>query len=375
MKIVYFIDHLRPDGTQFVLHQLVQGLNVRGHAQTVICLNDSWDELFKQKLVDGGAQVRIVGKLALASGYGWWTTLAFLRQERFDVAVTLLFASDVVGRTLAHAARIPWIVTSIQTRDEFYASWQRWLVRRTMHWADSVILNSIHVRDFAISEEGAPADRIVVIPNGISVEKYISTVPKLTLRAQLNLPTDCILLGSIGRLVPQKGFDILLQALAQLRRRDLFLCIAGVGREEQNLRAQARELGLQARVVFMGYRRDVPALMHCLDLYVHASRFEGMPIVILEAMASGCPIVATAVDGTRELIQDARDGWLVPPEDPLALANAIQSALDDPNEARRRNAAALQRVSDYFDTNKVLDAWERVFQGRVIEFHNSPSSV
>jgi len=125
----------------------------------------------------------------------------------------------------------------------------------------------------------------------------------------------------------------------------------------------------------MGYRRDVPALMHCLDLYVHASRFAGMPIVILEAMASGCPIVATAVDGTRELIQDARYGWLVPPEDPLALANAIQSALDDPNEARRRNAAALQRVSDYFDTTKVLDAWERVFQGRVIEFHNSPSSV
>lgn len=363
MKIVYFIDHLRPDGTQFVLRQIVEGMAARGHEQTVICLNDSWDELLRQKLIATGAQVWIIGKLALAAGYGWWLILKHLHKERFDVAVTLLFASDVVGRTLAHAAHVPRIVTSIQTRDEFYAGWQRWLVRRTMRWADLVLLNSIHVRDFAICEEGAQAERLVLIPNSIHVKNYVQCVSKANVRVSLNLPNDRILLGSVGRLVHQKGFDILLRALSLVSRQDLLLLIAGVGADEAQLRALVTDLDLQGRVQFLGYRRDVPLLMNCFDFYVHASRFEGMPIVILEAMAAGCPVIATAVDGTRELIQDGVHGWLVPPEEPLLFARAIDDALSNGPEAERRAKMAQQRVAQGFETEMMISAWERAFSG------------
>ena len=361
MKIVYFIDHLRPDGTQFVLKQLVTGMHVRGHTQLVICLNDSWDEAFKQSLIQAGARVQIVGKWALAAGYGWLLTWRLLRRERCDVAVTLLFVSDVVGRLLAHVARVPRLVTSIQTHDTNYTWWQRRLVRFTMRWADLVLLNSEHFREFAITEEGAPPDRLVVIHNSIRLEDYAHPIDRAAVRAELGVQRNEVLLGSIGRLVRQKGFDVLLQAIALIPRVDIRLLIAGVGADEAQLRAQAVALGVQERVCFAGYRRDVPRLMKCFDLYTHASRFEGMPIVVLEAMAAGCPVVATAVDGTLELIEAGVHGWLVPPENPKILADAIQTALNEPQEMQRRARAAQQHVAEHFSEEVLLAQWEKAF--------------
>jgi glycosyltransferase involved in cell wall biosynthesis len=146
---------------------------------------------------------------------------------------------------------------------------------------------------------------------------------------------------------------------------DIVLVIAGAGEDDASLRALAAKLGLQNRVCFLGYRHDVPQLMPSFNVYVHASRFEGLPIVVLEAIASGCPVVATAVDGTRELIEDGVHGWLVPPEQPQLFAQAIQAALSDPVEAKRRAVAARQRVAEKFSFDVVLDLWERVFRGQL----------
>ncbi len=363
MKIVYFIDHLRPDGAQFMLKRLVVGMQARGHTQLVVCLNDSWDEAFKQSLVQSGAPVHIVGKLALAAGYGWFSIYRLLRREQFDVAVTVLFVSDVVGRLLAHIAQAPRIVTLLQTHDVNYTWWQRRLVQWTMPWADRVVLCSENYRNFAIVGEGARPDQLVVIPNSIPLQDYAQPIDRAAVRAELGVRPNEVLLGSVGRLAPQKGFDVLLQALALIPRSDVRLLIAGVGADEAKLRALAAELNLQDRVCFAGYRRDVPRLMQCFELYTHASRFEGMPIVVLEAMASGCPVVATAVDGTRELIEDGVHGWLVPPEDPASLAEAIQMALSHPAEAQRRAATARARVAERFSDEAMMTSWERAFAG------------
>ena len=364
MKIVYFIDHLRPDGAQFVLRQLVQGLAARDHVQTVICLNNSWDDALVKRLTEAGAQVRIVGKAPIIFGYGLLSTFLLLRRERFDVAVTLLFVSDVIGRTLAHFARIPRIVTSIQTRDEFYRGWQRWLVRRTVRWADVVELCSENIRDFAVKEEGVPSDRICVIPHSIRVEDYAFPVEKEAVRAEFGLEPKDVLVVSLGRLTNQKGYDILLRAVAMLASQDVHVILAGRGEDEEKLHALASSLGIGACVHFAGYRRDVPRLLGGLDIYTQPSRYEGMSLAILQAMAAACPIVATAVDGTCELIADGVHGWLVPPEDVSALAAAIQQACSDPSEARRRGEAAHQRVLDHFNLDKMITAWENMLLKR-----------
>jgi glycosyltransferase involved in cell wall biosynthesis len=364
MKIVYFIDHLRPDGSQTVLRQLVEGLGARGHDQTIICLNDSWDDILVGRLRAAGADVCVVGKLALGSGYGLFSIWRRLRSSRFDVAVTLLFVSDVIGRAIARIAGIPFIVTTLQTRNVDYTTIQRLLVRSTMPFADLVIISSIHLREFGIAEEGANLKRIRVIPHSTRVEDYNTPRGQLSIREEFGLPSSGWLLGTVGRLTYQKGFDILLHALSLSRRNDFSLLIFGVGEDESKLRALVAKLNLGERVCFAGYRRDMPCLLGSLDLYIQPSRFEGMPLALLEAMAAACPIVATRVDGNIDLIEDGTHGWLVPAENTVMLASAIDEAISDRDEARRRGAAARRRVATRFSVDAMVLAWEKILLGK-----------
>jgi glycosyltransferase involved in cell wall biosynthesis len=227
MKIVYFIDHLRPDGAQFVLKQLVGGMSARGHEQVVFCLNNSWDKNVINDLHKLGARVRIVGKAALVMGFGLVAIWRSLRQERLDVVVTLLFAADILGRITGRVARIPRVVTSIQTHDEFYTPLQRWLERRTAFLSDLFLINSLQYRDFVIQEEGALPERLQVIHNSIRVTDYLNPVSRESFLAEFGLPSFTFLIGTVGRLTYQKGLDILLESLALLPR-DIHLVLAGV---------------------------------------------------------------------------------------------------------------------------------------------------
>jgi glycosyltransferase involved in cell wall biosynthesis len=358
MNIVYFIDHLRPDGAQFVLWQLVDGLAQRGHRQTVLCLNDSWDEQFLEKVRNTGAEVRIIGKAALASGIGLGFIYTLLRREKPDAVVTMLFVSDVVGRSLARLAGVKRIITSIQTRDEFYSEFQRRLVRFTMPWAHVVELCSNNLREFVITEEGADPDKIVVIPHSIRVLDYEKPEDLHHLRDEFKIEPDGLLIGSLGRLTHQKGFDNLIEAVRGMHGEKIQVVLAGVGEDEGKLRALVSESGLENRVHLAGYRRDIPHFLHSLDLYVQPSRYEGMPLAVLQAMAAGCPIVASAVDGICELIEDGVHGWLVPPEDPGRLAAALTEALHDRNEAAKRGSAAKARAQSCFNLDDMITAWE-----------------
>jgi glycosyltransferase involved in cell wall biosynthesis len=363
MKIVYFIDNLRGDGTQRALTQLVEGLAKRGHRQAVVCLNKSYDDVLIKKLRNTSVQIRVVGKTALVSGYGLVATWLWLARERFDVVITLLFAADVIGRLLAYWSGVPRVISSLRARNVHYSQVQRWLVRSTMKAADAVVINASYTRDFAVREEGAATDRIYMIRNGVKIENYSKPTNQAALRDEMGLPKHGWLLGTVGRLTRQKGIDILLHALCLINIRDFNLLVIGMGAEETTLRALARNLGLEARVHFVGYRYDVPVLLQALDLYVHPARFEGMPNALLEAMAAARPVIATAVDGNCELIEDGAHGWLVPPEDPGALATAIERALSSPGEARRRGAAAQQRVGENFSVDAMVTAWENLLLG------------
>jgi glycosyltransferase involved in cell wall biosynthesis len=236
-----------------------------------------------------------------------------------------------------------------------------------MRSADAVVVNSVHVREFAVREEGASPDRIFVIPNGVCVDDYSTAICRMSLRRNLGLSKGNKLVGSVGRLTRQKGFDVLLKAVSLLNGLDLDLVISGVGEEEATLRSMSDKLGVQKRIHFMGYCRDIPSFLRSLDLYVHPARFEGMPNAVLEAMAAGCAIVATAVDGTLELIEDGKHGWLVPPEDPAALASALEEVLTHPDEARRRGTAARGRVAEHFTIEKMIRSWESILSGEQLQ--------
>lgn len=356
--VTYLIDNLLRAGTQTALGYLVEGLAPRGYRQEVFCLNDRFDPGVVAALQAAGAEVAVLGKGELLTGFGAGRIYASLR--RSDVLQTFLPASDVIGRTLGRLARVPLIVTSIRARNVDKKAWQLWLDRRTMRWAHLVVFNAGSVAAYSIANEGVRPEQVVVIPNGVRV----SEVPGRSREALRGIvPPDAPVIGTVGRLRPQKGHADLIDAFAQiLSRTGAHLLLIGDGELRGALERQVREAGLERRVHFLGPRADLPDFYAAMDVYAQTSLFEGMPNAVMEAMAAGLPVVATDVDGTRELIRDGETGWLVPPGDPAALAVRLLALLENPDLAARAGGAAKDYLRSAFTVERMVEQFDAVYR-------------
>jgi glycosyltransferase involved in cell wall biosynthesis len=307
-----------------------------------------------------GVPVRLIGKRPLLLLYGLAAARCFMRRGRFDVAVTFLFVSDVLGPLLTRTAGVRRFISSQRNRNSDYGFWRRGLVRIALRRANALVFNSRRVYESFLARNSWAEGRCSVILNGARLAPPEADEERAKTRAALGIRPDQALIGCVGRLSQAKGQDVLLKALALMPGPDATLLLVGRGEEAGRLKALAAALGLTDRVLLAGHRRDVPWLLAALDVYVQPSRFEGMPNALLEAMAAGCPIVASAVDGIEELISDGLHGWLVPPEDPLALARAVQAALEHPGEAEKRADAARRRAADEFSVETMVNRWEEL---------------
>ena len=372
MRITYLIDNLLRAGTQTALGYLVEGLGARGYRQEIFCLNRRFDPGVVAALETVGARVIVLGKAQLLTGNGLGRLYAALR--RSDVLQTFLPASDIVGRTMGRLARVPRIVTSIRARNIDKKLWQLWLDRQTMHWAHKVVFNAGAVVKFSMEKEGVRPEQVIVIPNGVRFR-----APSGRGRQVLAgiVPPDAPVIGTVGRLRPQKGHAVLIEALARIRDRTLrlrsgqgswhgsgqaaHLLVIGDGELREALESQVHEAGLAKRVHFLGVRADLPDLFAAMDVYAHPAFFEGMPNAVMEAMAAGLPVVATDVDGTRELIEDGETGWLVVPGDAEALAGRLGEVLADLETARTVGAAGANFVRKGFSVERMVAGFEGVY--------------
>ena len=166
-----------------------------------------------------------------------------------------------------------------------------------------------------------------------------------------------------ANLVRRKGVDVLLEALAKLAPHEpARLWVAGDGPERAALEAAAVRLGIADRVHFLGPRDDVADWLEACDVFVLPSRAEGLGVAALEAMARGRPVVASAVGGLAETVVHERTGWLVPPEDPDALAAGLEALLADPALAQRLGAAGARRVADAFGAETMVSSYEALYR-------------
>jgi glycosyltransferase involved in cell wall biosynthesis len=214
------------------------------------------------------------------------------------------------------------------------------------------------VRDFCVSHIGLPPEKLGVIYNGVQVPET-SASPREA-RAKLGLPLDGQVIGTVSRLYLVKGIDFLIRALAQMD--DAALAIVGDGPERAALETLADTLGVAGRIHWTGHRRDVPTLLPAFDLYVQPSLHEGMSNTILEAMAAGLPVVATAVGGTPEVVDDGVTGLLVPPRDPDALAGVIVRLLRDLDLRRKMGRAGQERVRRHFSLEQMVRQTQALYE-------------
>jgi glycosyltransferase involved in cell wall biosynthesis len=291
---------------------------------------------------------------------------AFIRRVRPHVVNPHLFRSMVVAAPLAkwHGARV---VETYHGREGWRGSLLRggFLPDRVLsRFADRVIAVSEAARAFLVSGKGYPREKIVVVPNGRDFSTFRPGVGREALRKELGLDRSVPLVGVVGRLEAQKGHAYLFEAwpsiLAELP--DARLLVVGDGSLRPRLEARAGELGVAGSVIFTGFRADVPRVLDAIDVLALPSLYEGMPLTAIEASALGRPVVATAVDGTPEVIREARTGHLVPPADPRALSRAIRALLRDPGAAARMGRAGRDFVLDRFDLDRQVAGTARVYR-------------
>jgi glycosyltransferase involved in cell wall biosynthesis len=323
-----------------------------------------------------GLEIEVLPELARALSFSrdaaaWKALRRGLARLRPDLVHTHSSKAGFLGRMAARRAGTPRILHTPHVfpfqwarglRGAFYLALERFAARR----CDRIVCVGEEQRRDALRFHVAPEDKLVVIRNAAPVPEPAGPDERAARRAELDLAPDALAVGLVGRLAPQKGAGDFLRAAAALlpRHRSVVCLLLGAGPLEAELRGLARRLELPAeRFRFLGYRENAARLYPAFDVVALSSHYEGLPYVLLEAMACGVPVAATDVLGSREVIVHESSGLLVPPGDPPRLAEALLRLLDDRELRARLGAAGRARVREQFGLEPFFESHRRLYRG------------
>jgi glycosyltransferase involved in cell wall biosynthesis len=296
-----------------------------------------------------------------------------LSRGRYDIVQSHTSIGGVMGRLAGWAARVPvvlWTVHGLGAHPG-HPGWKRALIRKVealLDWfTDHYVAVSEHLREEAVRAGIFRESKVTVIPNGLQFDHIPSTFDRDAKRRALGIAADCPVIGTVTRLEPQKANAVFLRAVALVMRRvpNLVTLIAGDGPERRELEELAVELGIAAQVRFLGWRDDAVELLGTLDLFCMSSRWEGCPMVLLEAMAMRRPVVATDIGGVREIVVNGETGLLIAPGNAEAFADAVLGLLAADGERERMGAAGRRRVEQHFNAESMLAAYARLYRDLV----------
>lgn len=291
------------------------------------------------------------------------------------VVHTHRYKENCLGGLAASCAHVPAIVHTVHGIHEALAGWEnlKWRMYSFIarHITKRVASGLIGVsREIAsILEQDFPGVTVVCIHNGISCGEVSELRKTGVTREALGVGASSFLIGTVGRLTPIKGIEYVLQAGALLIHQrpmlQIHIVVVGDGPLREALEGLARRLGISDRVRFLGERHDVPHLLGLLDVFAMPSLHEGIPMALLEALAAGCPVIASDVGGVPEIIRDGVDGILVPSKDPAAIAAAI-SALQMSESLRVRfQRAGPERVGTEFSAGRLASCTKEFYRSLV----------
>jgi glycosyltransferase involved in cell wall biosynthesis len=364
-RLLYLIVDLPVGGAEIHLLNLIRNLDRNRYSPVVLCIGKNGP--IGEEIEKEGVPVTELGLLRKGGGGRSIVKLLreFLRREKISLVHSHLYHANYFGRLAAFRERIPVVCTIHNT----YASPKlhrrlvnRWLARRTAR----IIAVSAPVRGDILRYDGVDPSKVIVIPNGVEPGRFDLPLTRVEARERLGIPADHFLIGTVGRLEEQKGLQYLVDAVRILREggKKAFLLVAGSGREEARLREQAIRGGIEDAVFFLGARTDVPELYRAMDVFALSSLWEGGPITLLEAMASGLPVVATPVGFVPEVVRDGVNGFLVPARDPAALANVLWRVREDPAMAeaagREGRVTVRERYTHRHLAEKVMAVYGEV---------------
>ena len=358
IRLLLVVDSLEVGGAERQVVDLAVALRRNGYGVTVACsVAGDLSGALEEARVPVRPLLERLAKRRLSLAYAW-RLRRLLRRERFDLVHAHIYASVVAAAIATLRTDVPLVIT-----EHTEASWQDWRARWVSRWVyrrvERIIAVSTPIRRRLIERDGVHPDLITVVPNAV--------VPASEPPADAPHPAELRerpLVGVVARLQPEKGVANFLKAATRVAPQfpEAHFVVAGDGPLRQVLAALAEDLGLRERVHFLGFRSDASALMKSLDVLVVPSVTEGSPLVTLEAMAAGVPVVASAVGGIPDQIRHDKEGLLIPPGDSDALGGALVALLRDPERARRLGEAGRRRATSRFGHATMVHQIENVYR-------------
>ena len=357
LHILHVIENLENRGAERQLVLIARGLRRRGHRVEVCCLRDGGElgyrlraegipvfEFHKKGRFDAALLARLV---------------QFVHQGQFDVLHTHVFTANLWGRLAALLAGTP-VIISHEHGAFTLASPLRMLANRVLsQFTDlSFVVSQELVHRFA-AENRIPPERLRLLPNGLDFSRLNGQESDLRKVFAGRFP----LIGTVGALEPRKDHQTFIYAAKLLLKKypgAQFLVI-GDGELRHALENSIQKLQLEDHVHLLGQRNDVFGILKMLDVFVLSSTTEGTSVALLEAMAAGCPVVATSVGGTPEVLHWGRFGNLVPPKNPMALAQSIDDLLQDKSQAQSMANAAKKHVFEHYDIERTVEHLEETY--------------
>jgi len=323
---------------------------------------------FVGRMKGRGVETHLVHLAPLFNPMALWRLTRMLVQKRVTILQTHGARSNFYGRIAGRLAGVPVIISTVHNslKDYEVSPGTRWLyaiaLRLTLPLVRRIICVSDSNRRDLVEESPSAAARIRTVYNGVDISAFSSQPDRHKVRDELGIETGPVLV-TIARLTQMKGHRYLLQALPQLLERwpSLMCLFVGEGELRDELHRLALTLAVEGSCRFVGVREDIPNILAAADVVVLPSLSEGFPFVLLEALAMGCPVVASRVNGIPELIEHQKTGLLVPPRDPLALAAAIGKVLNDRTVALKMGAAGRAVVQDRFTVDGMVENTTAVF--------------
>lgn len=392
MRVLLTINGTDFGGTESALAEIARHLDLRGHQVSVLSLKPPGRT--GERLRQQGIDVHTLGMEEVVSAASMlratWQMKRWLEAHPIDVVHAFLPRANVISRLANRLARgrRPHFSAERSTdynRSAMVCRLNRW----TCRWSHRVLAISPMIRQLLIERDGLPADKIDILENGIDLD-FVDAVETTQIRRELGLPSHALLLCTVGRLIPDKGYVYLTQALAALpesSQAEVHLVLVGEGNEEAAIRREIALHRLEERIHLVGFRRDVLGILKDVDAFVLTSLEEGIPVVLLEAMATGLPIVATKVGGIPDLVIEGTTALLVPPAEDwqqqrpgsttrppdesvrragvTALASALEGLTADSQLRQRLGQAGRRRIEDIFGLERIVARLEDFYRRAV----------
>lgn len=368
IRVMQIIDSMSFGGAEVLLRDLTRSLLAHEYSVNV-CYNTE-GPIAKEVEAMGIPIVRLP-RFGRVDIFLLWRIFKKIKQVKPDIVHTHLFKSDIHGRLAARLAGTPVIVSTLHNCH----NWARNPLLGNIYGANARLANHIiavsdEVRDYSIRYSHIDPKKITTIPNAIPLDRFGNHgAAGAMIRQEFGIPLNVPLIGIIARLTEQKDHDNFLRAAQRILQDspEAVFLIVGDGPLAESLKMLASSLGIQESVNFCGIRQDIPAVMSALDILVFSSRWEGLPVALLEGMASSLPVVATSVGGVPGVIENGVTGFLVPPADPEALANTCISLINDPALRRRIAQAAFNHVQKNYSmegmADKTISLYQSLLQG------------